>query len=242
MKKPGLIVMMLVIGVSVMCASCIVTIVPIIGSGQMVTSERAVSSFKKVNGSGSVRLHYYESQEYRAVVTVDSNLEEYVDIYTKNETLYIKTKSRKGRSFSFTRFEVDIYCPVVTAVSMSGSGSFKCMDPITTSSFELDISGSGKMEGTLYCVNFDSSISGSGKIAVNGSSDNLSITISGSGNFEGDKFNTNNAAVHVSGSGKMKIRVAHYLKATISGSGEVQYYGNPIIDSRITGSGRIKKM
>ena len=226
-----------VIGLLAACVSCSFPF-KIKGNGNLVTSEKYVSAFSKVNVSRSAEVRFHESQEYRVVVTIDENLDEYVEIVTRNNVLNIGFKSG---AFSITKYSVDIYCPLLTGVSVSGSGRFRSVDKITSSTFETYVSGSGKIEGTIECENFTAKISGSGGITVIGNCKDAEIVISGSGRFNGDEFNINNATVRISGSGSATIYVSDNLKATISGSGRVNYRGEPKIESNISGSGRIRK-
>jgi len=238
MKNLNIVTILILAMIACICSSCI--IFPIIGNGNLVTFEKNVSAFEKINSSGSADVRFHESPEYKAVVTVDSNLVEYVEIKSRNNRLSIGTKN--GHLYSFTEFIVDVYCPTLTGVSLSGSGTFESPDTISVSSFDSNVSGSGKIYGTIECDNFHADISGSGKINIDGSCLDSSISISGSGRFNGNEFYMNNAAVHISGSGKATISVSDNLKATVSGSGEINYNGNPKISSNISGSGRIKKL
>jgi hypothetical protein len=227
------------------------------GNGQLITMEIAASSFEKINVSGSAEARFHASQAYRVVVTVDSNLSDYVDIFTRNNELNIRLKNRG--SYSFSKFLVDVYCPGLSGVSVSGSGNFTAMDKIVTSSFETDVSGSGKTEGAIECGDFSARISGSGKmnynvicgnmtavisgsgeISIAGTGKDSSVRISGSGDFKGIEFKTNNSSAQISGSGNMNIWVLDYLRANISGSGSVRYRGNPRIDFSGSGTGRIR--
>ncbi|MDR0797013.1 MAG: DUF2807 domain-containing protein [Tannerella sp.] len=220
------------------CVSC-TFFLPIKGNGNLVTSEKTVPAFEKISVSSSAEVRFHASQEYRAVVTVDENLDEYVEIVSKNNALNIGTKSG---SYSFTKFSVDIYCPILSGVSVSGSGSFKNMDEITVSTFETSVSGSGKIEGTVKCEKFSARISGSGKINVGGNSKDADIGISGSGRYNGNDFIVNNATVRISGSGNADVHVTENLKANISGSGGINYRGEPKTDTKVSGSGRIRKL
>ena len=229
-----------VIGIFAGCVSCCVTFpTRIKGNGNVVTSEKTVSAFDKIRVSNSAVVRFHASQEYRAVVTVDENLDEYVEIVTGNNVLNIGTESG---SYSFTKFQVDVYCPVLTGVSMSGSGNFENVDKITTSTFETSISGSGRIKVTIDCENFSAKISGSGGITAIGNGKDADIVISGSGRFNGNEFNINNAIVRISGSGNANVCVTDNLNVTISGSGGINYRGEPKIDSKVSGSGRIKKL
>jgi hypothetical protein len=229
-----------IIAICISCASCInIITIPKKGNGNITTSERIVSTFQKINVSGSATVRFHISQEYRVVVTVDENLAEYVEIVTRGNTLNIGTKSG---SYSFTKFVVDVYAPTVIGVSVSGSGSFENLDKITVSTFESSVSGSGNIKGTVESKKFSARISGSGRITVAGNSQDTDIHISGSGRFIGSEFVTNNASARISGSGNAEIHVTDNLRASISGSGSINYRGNPIIDSSISGSGRVRNI
>ena len=227
----------LIIGVCSGCVSCAFNVIR--GNGNLVTTEKSFSAFEKINVSSSANIRYYSSPEYRAVVTIDENLDEYVEIATENNVLNIGTKSG---SYSFTKFLVEIYCPTLDGVSLSGSGSFENVDKITTPTFEISVSGSGKVEGNIECEKFSARIAGSGRIIVTGSSKDADIGISGSGKFSGSEFLINNATIRISGSGDVDTHVIDNLKASISGSGSVNYHGEPKTDTNVSGSGRIRKM
>jgi len=210
------------------------------GNGRLMTYEKSVSVFEKIDCEGSANVHFYASDEYRTVITVDSNLEEFAEVFTKNNTLHIRPK--RGYSCIFTKFLVEVYCPTVTEVSLSGSCDFSGKSKIVTPSLETTISGSGKMIGTVECDSFSGKISGSGKIAIDGVAKDANIVISGSGKFDGADFNIKDAIVKISGSGDANIWVDDILKVNISGSGRINYRGEPEINSSISGSGRIRRM
>lgn len=239
MKILNIVTMFLVIGIIFGFVSCEGTLLPIKGNGNLITSERTVSSFEKINISGSAEVRFHVSQEPRIVVTVDSNLDEHTRIITRGNTLDIGTENG---NYSFTKYLVDVYYPILTGVSVSGSGNFSSNDSVIVSAFDSNVSGSGKIDGKIECEIFSAKISGSGKINIAGNGNNSNITISGSGDFNGNNFIINNAIVIISGSGTANISVSENLNANISGSGDINYRGDPKIDSKISGSGKIRKL
>jgi len=210
------------------------------GNGDLMSSERIVSAFEKIHSGSSVIINFHISQEYRAVVTADSNLIKFVTTTVRNNTLNIGVE--KG-VYSFTKLTVDVYSPVLTGVSISGSGSFDSNDRITASVFEANISGSGKVKVIIESKTFTSGISGSGNMIISGNNNDLNIMISGSGKFNGNEFINNNAIVDISGSGTATFFVTDNLNARISGSGRLNYRGNPsVVNTNVTGSGQINKL
>ncbi|MDR0443536.1 MAG: DUF2807 domain-containing protein [Treponema sp.] len=254
MKKMDFVGTMIVIGIIMICVSCV--LFPVRGNRDIVTSERNVSSFEKVNSGGSAEVRFYASEKYRVVVTTDSNLLEVVTTDVAGNTLRIGTKNG---NYSFSKLLIDVYCPNLTGISISGSGSFSSNDKITTSTFESNISGSGNINGNIECNNFSAGISGSGKIntniicdsfsadisgsgniAITGTGNSSNIRISGSGNFNGIEFKTNNVTARISGSGNMNIWALESIDANVSGSGSIKYRGMPKINFNGSGSGKIR--
>jgi hypothetical protein len=239
MRSNKIILVVAVISISVLCVSCN-NIIPIKGSGNLKTSEITDDTFEKINSGGSAEIHFHASEEYRAVVTIDENIEEYVEIFTKNNVLNIRTKN--GYNISPTKFTVDVYCPFLSGITMSGSGSFRNVGTIIVSTFETKLTGSGKVEATIECENYSAGITGSGKITVSGNINETKVSITGSGDFHGNELKTKSATITITGSGNANIYVAENLQAKITGSGNISYSGEPKVTSSVTGSGRIKKM
>jgi hypothetical protein len=250
MKKS--LIILIVAGLSFLSLSCIH-----LGNKNITTFERTFSSFNKIHNSGSAVIRYHAAQDFRAVVSIDSNLEKYVELKIRGDTLNIGTKS--NRAVSYTKFEVDVYCPVLTGVSLTGSGKFTAIDKIIAPSFDVNLTGSGNVEGTAECNNYSVKISGSGKLNKNivcndfkgnisgsgnaivaGSSKDFDITLTGSGDFKGLEFKTNNANARITGSGDLDIWAENNLTARVTGSGNIRYRGNPKINFSGSGSGRIR--
>jgi hypothetical protein len=211
------------------------------GDGNLITSEKTVSAFEKIRAGSNAEVNFHASREYRVSVTVDANLEQYVEIFTEDDVLCIETED--GRNCVFTKFSVDVYCPVLTGISLSGAGRFPGIETITAPAFDVRISGAGTMEGPIECERFSADISGAGNMSVTGTSNDAGISISGSGKFNGSGFNVQNAAVMVSGAGKADIGVENSLEAKISGAGEINYRGEPkTVDSNVSGAGKVRKI
>ncbi|MCL2270170.1 MAG: DUF2807 domain-containing protein [Treponema sp.] len=228
------------------------------GNGNIVSTETILQPFEKIHSGSTAEIRYYASQDYRTVITVDSNIQRCIELKVKNGTLIIK---HKHWHWCFPKkYTVEIYCPVLTGVHISGSGSFTGIDKITAPSFHINVSGSGKIDGTVECDNYSIAISGSGKITnnlvcnsmsadisgsgritVTGNGNDVSIRISGSGKFNGIEFQSNKTTARISGSGDLEIWALESLRANVSGSGMITYRGNPQVDFNSSGSGRIKR-
>ena len=75
-----------------------------------------------------------------------------------------------------------------------------------------------------------------------GKADSQDIDISGSGSYEALDLESKEAEIDLGGSGKASVNVLDDLDVTISGSGSVQYRGNPTVIQDIRGSGEVRKL
>ncbi len=114
--------------------------------------------------------------------------------------------------------------------------------PVRTDKLDMEIDGSGNITLNVFANIIGAEISGSGVIIVNGTCKELDVDINGSGNFKGLGLNTYEARVKLNGSGNASIVALNKLKATVAGSGEIRYSGEPELSVNITGSGKITKI
>lgn len=124
------------------------------------------------------------------------------------------------------------------------SGSGHLMVKGKCRGFESDVSGSGKVDLTMnISEEADLGISGSGKIEASGTANAVKTSISGSGKVLAADLETNRCNVRISGSGDVEINVKNEIDAVITGSGTVNYKGNPNkINTHSSGSGKVRKM
>ena len=237
-----------IIGIAVLCIPCSFSQK---NNSDLVTSDISVSSFEKIRIEGTVDVRFHIGDAHRAVLTYNTNLDrDKIEIFSQNSVLYVKNNNKcNNNDFSlFNRNSskkclvvVDVYCQVLTSVSIFGSGDFKGIDHITSSTFAVEVTGAGDFTGTVKCDNFSAKISGAGDIRISGTSENADITVAGAGDFRGRSFDTKNATVNINGAGDARISVTDNLKARVSGAGVLTYYGNPKADVSSSGGGNIRK-
>lgn len=145
-------------------------------------------------------------------------------------------------------------------VAIGGSGDIS-MGAINADHLGIDIGGSGDVvTGRVNTPSLQVSVNGSGDITlkelqadkltlnVNGSGNlriddgaviEQDIDINGSGNFQAEDLASNVANIRIAGSGDITIWVADSLDVRTMGSGNVRYYGRPVVSTSGNGSGDI---
>jgi len=208
------------------------------GNGEVVSKEIKASNFTSINANGSANVNIHFSEEYKVIVTTDSNIQDKIEIETSGNTLYIE---KSQDNYNPTKLIIDVYMPDLKAVTLNGSGKIK-IDSGNTLDFDITLSGSGNINSQNYeAQSVNMNLSGSGSIKLKAMS-TLNANISGSGNINAQNFEIQNANVIISGSGNIRLWVTDSLKGKISGSGSIFHKGNSSINVNITGSGRVKPL
>lgn len=212
------------------------------GSGILVTEERPVSTFERIELSGIGMLVIEIGSEEALVIEAEDNLLEYLETSVRGDTLEIGSRERTNLQ---PTEPISYYLTVksLDSISVSGLGNVEAPGMETTR-FSVDISGAGDVNmDSLHAEQLDVSISGLGSVGIDaGQVSEQTIDISGSGDYNGRNLESRTADVQVSGLGSATLWVTQDLSVNISGSGSVRYAGDPSVDSDISGLGSLKKI
>lgn len=208
------------------------------GSGDMTTETRDVSGFTRIvlEGSGAVEVEVTGTESL--TIEAEDNLISHITSEVGNGTLTLGTDA----SISPTREIVySVSVAALDGITIEGSGNVTT-ENVETDLFEAAISGSGMITMDAIAVQtFDASISGSGRVEVSGTSSELTVSIPGSGTFEGSDLEAEGGIVEISGSGHAVVNVTISLIVDVSGSGSVEYLGDPAsVHTDISGSGSVE--
>ncbi len=107
----------------------------------------------------------------------------------------------------------------------------------------IDINGSGDVEASgLQLETCSLNVLGSGDVELTGRTAQLTARVLGSGDLEAGRLAAVSVSVSNTGSGDMIIHAIDKLEATLAGSGDLGYTGNPAILKVIaSGSGEVYK-
>lgn len=200
---------------------------------------RNVPSFSRIISGGSWDV-ILQKGDQPAVRIEAKNLDlNRVVTEVKNNTLNIYLE--KG---SYRNMHLKVYVTFVEleAIKTSGSGNFQCHSDLQSENLAIVMSGSGDADfQKLRADQLEVTMSGSGNLNIAGGAvETIAVDQSGSGNFSGQDLQTEQANINKSGSGNLTLTVNRSLTVRSSGSGNVQYKGNPSHnDIRISGSGRV---
>lgn len=214
------------------------------GNGHLKKETRNPGEFTHISSSGSWDVMVAYGSTCSVQVEGDENLLPY--IITELESNQIKIHSKKNTNLrSKNKIVIYITLPKLSGIDLSGSGTIVGEGKFhTEGTLQTNLSGSGNIKllfNTAQSVTIR--IAGSGDIQLEGKAENAEISISGSGNADCNKLQVDHAVARISGSGNVHIFSNKSVKASISGSGNVEYRGPATdIESHAAGSGKLHRI
>ena len=220
--------------------SNMVTSEQIMGEGELISKIKTVGKFDKVKTSGSfnIQLHYGEPS---VKVETYENLMDKIETKTENGSLYIGLKPGNYNN-AFHKTMVHITTNNLTQLEVGSAGSIMSSDTFKVDKIDLRVSGSGSIKFLVQANDVNANISSAGNLDLSGSATNLTAKTSGSGDLNALRFQVENADMVVSSAGMARINAKAITRASVSGSGNLIYKGNPTInDINISSAGNISK-
>lgn len=236
----------------------------ITGDGNVVTRNYDMADFNGISTSLSATVNFTIADNYSCAVSVDENLFDYLDIKTEdNELLMGKRKEDKNSHLKATRFVIEVTAPSLENINLAGSGTFNANSPLKGEKLEANVAGSGDVvfNKTVSAQEVNLNVAGSGDLVCNELvADELDSNVAGSGDLKVTRGTVREAVAsvagsgdivltcaidtldaNVAGSGDIKARVNGKLTYGIFGSGDIGYYGNPVIEGGKVG-GRVNRL
>jgi len=212
------------------------------GSNVLVSEERQVSGFNRVDmaGIGFLVIEFGDSEAL--TIEAEDNLIDYIQTEVVGQELVIKFE--EGRNYQPTE-TIRFYLTVVELDELVVSGLSEVELPeIEVTDFTIEISGGGEVDmDRLDAKLFEVNVKGLGSLTIDsGTVVRQEISISGGGRYSARRLESQDADVDISGLGAATVRVSDTLTVNISGGGNVEYYGDPTVDSNISGIGKVERI
>lgn len=200
---------------------------------------RDVRDFQEVELQGIGTLRITQGDTESLSIEAEPRLLRRIETTVKNGRLTIRP-SRPIR----TREEIvyNLTLRQLTALDVSGAGRAEAAQ-ITSDRIHLGLSGAGTiLLGALTATTLDVAVSGNGVCTLAGMVDSQTVVLGGASRYEAADLASTVASVVVQGAAKATVRVSGTLNVQISGAGQVDYIGDPVVTQQIAGVGRLTKV
>ena len=213
------------------------------GSGHILSDTRSVTGFNSIDVSGAIDVYVKQDSSTSVKVEADDNLLQYVEVYTDNSTLVIKT--RRGMWIRPTNsIKVYVSNPVYREFEVSGASSIHSENEITSGeTLRVGLTGAsnGKLEFNAPRISVD--LSGASDLTIRGRTKDFEGGATGASQIRCFDLLTENADVKASGASGVEVFASVRIIPHASGASSISYKGNAVIqDKSESGAASVKKV
>lgn len=209
------------------------------GNGIPATEIRSLPNFSRVRLESPVHVIVKTGAVPTAVVTTDENLTSYLTTDTWGGTLTIGMSSAIEPTVEPV---ITITVPDLRALTHNGNGLVEIEESGDFPDLDLTLNGAGEIVFSGTADRLRATVNGSGIIDMEGYAEELAADLRGNGAIHGENLLTGDADVSISGSGSVFLDLDYRstLNATITGSGVLEWWGQPAwTDYDILGDGKV---
>ncbi len=219
---------------------CYVSQTKVSGNGNVITEERAVASFTKLDISGAYKVILEEGEKESLKIETDENLLKYISTDVEDGVLRI---SNGSKNLDYTKLRIYLVVKNITHIKARGAVTIKSEKVIRSDSMEMKGSGAIKIDMQLDVPSLTVKMSGASTITLKGRSDSASVKASGASTYKAEDFQVNKYKISMSGAGTANILVVDEMSVRMSGAGTLKYKGDPQkTHINISGAGSVSKL
>lgn len=210
------------------------------GSGKVVTDNRKVSDFTRLDISGGFKVTLVQDSSQTVSIHADDNLLKYIKTNVSGGKLSIHSRRNFCSSGEIT---ITVGVRNLEEVDASGAVEIASNGVVNTKDLHFDLSGATKIDMELNAATVNTEGSGSTEIYLKGQAGSHNIDLSGSGKVEALDFVVGKYNIETSGATNCKINVLNTLNVHTSGASEIEYRGNPSnVTNDKSGASSVKKI
>jgi hypothetical protein len=209
------------------------------GSGVVVSKSVDVLPLTRIENNSPFDIKIYPDTASYVDINADDNI---IDrLYAVDSAGVLSIGFDNTTPFCKVNVDIIVHLPLVNKVINRGQGNVDFVGNLQLDSLFLESYSSGgtKLAGGfnyLYVYN-----EGNGNLNLSGSVKHYQVLTTGSTNIGDYSLLADSAFIESSSAGYTQFSVKKYLKVKMSGSGNIYYYGTPVVEAQVTGSGNVIK-
>lgn len=204
------------------------------GNGELTTELRSIDSFSGINVSGGIPIQLIKSEETKANVTIDSNLQDFLSTEIEDGILKIKfTKSICETG----DVSIDVYYNNLNEISSSSGATITSSDTLFANSIELRSSSGAEIDLTIMADTLDGTSSSGSHMELAGLSAFTAFNVSSGAEIEGASLATEYGEINGSSGGFASVTGNRSLDLSASSGAQISYKTDSARIQKNTSSG-----
>ena len=206
--------------------------------------KRDVQGFHAIHISSSIDLFLSQGNEDAVAVSAgDVKYRDNIHTEVKDGVLRIWYQNTGRLSIGNRKLRAYVSVKNIDKLEASGASDVLVSGTLSSTTFDLKLSGASDFKGTLAAGSLKVNISGASDVTIRGTANALSIDASGASDFKGYDLVTQTCDITASGASDVKITCDKELDANASGASDVHIKGNGVIrNMHSRGASSVKKV
>lgn len=216
------------------------------GNRNISENEVAIADYQtfeyEMHGNSRANIIYEQKPDSKPYLRIetDENIFSLLDIKSDSTTLSIKVQNRE--KVSPTKLDIYTNSRGLTRMVIAGNVKTKLEGKVETPELCFELYGAGNLTSdSIISDVIISKIYGVSDVNLTGKASRIECYSAGTSTTNTENIHADSVICIGEGMGKFHVYAEKYLKADISGMGSVKYKGNPAVDKRISGIGKVSK-
>lgn len=195
------------------------------GSGNVVTKERNLSDFTKVELKKGLECEIAQSSTFKVEVEADDNLQEGIITHVENGTLVVTSKYSNYRNVKSKK--VKIYMPVIDALQTTSGADLKTIGVIKGNDIHLKSSSGSSLTAEVESENVTLESTSGSELKASGKAILVNTLASSGSIIEAKKLLANEIRSQATSGSSTKVNPILILNAQASSGSNIQYVNAP---------------
>ncbi len=203
-----------------------------------------ISDFSSLNLEVIGEVQYEQADSSYLIASGSSALIEALEVSDSKGELAIELKNKRAFSGSKKELVIRVGSPKLQSIDYEGVGTLHLKGRIEGDALKINSQGVGKVIiDDCHVSTFQLTSKSVGTVEMQGTAKKTSIHSEGIGQIDCSKFKSEKVEVVSKGTGNLLVYASQSLSISMSGVGNVKYYGDPAdLKTDISGLGKVTNM
>ena len=207
----------------------------ITGSGNVISKDRNISNFTKVEVRKGLDCEIVQSNTFRVVVEADDNLQDGITTQLENGTLVITSKYNRYKNVKSKT--VKVFMPTVDYLGSSGGANLKTIGAIKANDIHLKSSSGSSLNAEIESEKVTLESSSGSTLEASGKAISLNTLSSSGSTIDAKRLLANEVRSQCSSGSNAEVNPILVLNAQASSGSSIRYENTPKQISKQVSSG-----
>jgi hypothetical protein len=217
---------------------------PTTGSGDLANEKRQTLSFNRITVENVGYLFLQQGEEQSLLIEAEDNILPFVKTEISDNNLRVGFGAEYALRLVRPSKPVRVFVIVrdLRQLTVKGGSEVEGNNLIKTDYLEINLEGDGKLHLNVEAGEVRVRLKDQAGGEIKGKTGVQIIRIEGDGQYKSKDLDSEEANIYIEGDGKALLKASSILNIEINGGGVVEYYGDPALQQKISGSGRVRRL